>query len=107
MEPNDPSQGDEERLDDLGRRIDAARDHTRKAEPVGEPAGRLNVVYRLSMEFVAAVFVGVGLGLGFDYLTGWKPGGILIGSILGIATAFYSVVRAIRQLNAENDKEGK
>jgi F0F1-type ATP synthase assembly protein I len=105
--PNDPSNGDEERLDDLGRRIDAARDHTRKAEPAGEPPGRLNVVYRLSMEFVAAVFVGVGLGLGFDYVTGWKPAGILVGSILGIATAFYSVVRAIRQLNAENDKRGK
>ena len=28
-------------------------------------------------------------------------------SVLGIAAAFYSVVRAMRQLNAEQDKEGK
>jgi len=104
---NSPSDGDEDRLDDLGRRIDAAREHDRKAEPVAEPPGRLNVVYRLSVEFVASVFVGVGLGLGFDYLTGWKPAGILVGSLLGIATAFYSVIRAMRQLNAENDAKGK
>jgi hypothetical protein len=28
-------------------------------------------------------------------------------SMLGIAAAFYSVFRAMRQLNAEQDKEGK
>jgi ATP synthase protein I len=102
--PNDPADGDDERLDDLGRRIDAARDHIREAKPRVEPRGRVNVIYRLSMEFVAAVFVGVGLGLGFDYVTGWKPAGIIIGSILGIATAFYTVVRAMRQLNADNNQ---
>ena len=103
MGTNDPTDGDDERLDDLGRRIDAVREHSqsREAKPVKEPPGRLNVVYRLSTEFVGAVFVGIGLGLGFDYLTGWRPAGIIIGSILGIATAFYTVVRAMRELNAD------
>ena len=32
---------------------------------------------------------------------------ILVGSLLGIATALYSVIRAMRQLNAENDAKGK
>jgi F0F1-type ATP synthase assembly protein I len=105
--PNDPA-GDDDRLDELGRRIDAAREHIQEAKPRREPAGRVNVVYRLSMEFVAAVFVGVGLGLGFDYVTGLKPVGVILGSILGIATAFYTVVRAMRQMNADaDDSKGK
>ena len=108
MGPNDPAD-DDERLDELGRRIDAAREHnqSQRATPVKEPSGRLNVVYRVSTEFVAAVFVGIGLGLLFDYVTGWKPAGILLGSLLGIATAFYTVIRTMRQLNAENEKTGK
>ena len=44
-------------LDDLGRRIGAARDQTPEAKPA-QPPGRLNVIYRLSTEFVAAIFVG-------------------------------------------------
>jgi ATP synthase protein I len=106
--PNDPA-SDDERLDELGRRIDAAREQaqSQKAEPVKEPPGRLNVVYRVSTEFVAAVFIGIALGLGFDYVTGWKPAGILIGSFLGIGAAFYTVIRTMHQLNAENEKTGK
>jgi F0F1-type ATP synthase assembly protein I len=36
-----------------------------------------------------------------------KPIGILLFSVLGIAAAFYTVFRAMRQLNAEQDNEGK
>jgi ATP synthase protein I len=97
---------DKRRLDDLGRRIEAVRDQHPEPKPA-QPSGRLNVVYRLSTEFVAAVFVGVALGWGFDTLTGWKPVGIILFSMLGIAAAFYSVFRAMRQLNAEQDKQGK
>jgi ATP synthase protein I len=105
--PTDQSEDpDQERLDDLGRKIEAARGPATASKPAQSP-GRLNVVYKLSTEFVAAVFVGVGLGLGFDYLTGLKPLGIILFSLLGIATAFYAVLRAMRQLNVEQTKEGK
>ncbi|MFM9865309.1 MAG: AtpZ/AtpI family protein [Micropepsaceae bacterium] len=97
---DDPGQ---KRLDDLGRQIEAVREQQPKAKPA--PSGRLNVVYRLSSEFVAAVFVGLALGWGFDALTGWKPIGIVLFSILGIAAAFYVVFRAARQLSAEQDKK--
>ena len=102
----DSDDPDKRHLDDLGRRIDAVRGSQPEAKPA-PPSGRLNVVYRLSTEFVAAVFVGLALGWGFDYFTGFKPVGIIVFSMLGIATAFYSVFRAMRQLNAEQDKEGK
>ena len=97
---------DKRHLDDLGRRIEAVREHAPQAAPA-QPPGRLNIVYRLSTEFVAAVFVGLALGWGFDYVTGWKPVGIIGFSVLGIATAFYMVFRAANQLAAEQDKKGK
>lgn len=102
----DSDDPDKRHLDDLGRRIEAVRAQHPEAKPA-QPPGRLNVVYRLSTEFVAAVFVGVALGWGFDALTGWKPVGIILFSMLGIAAAFYVVFRAMRQLNAEQSKEGK
>jgi ATP synthase protein I len=100
---DDPGQ---KRLDDLGRKIEAVREQHPEAKPA-QPSGRLNVVYRISTEFVAAVFVGLAVGWGFDALTGLKPIGIILFSVLGIAAAFYTVVRAMRQLNAEQDNEGK
>jgi ATP synthase protein I len=96
----DPGQ---KRLDELGRKIEAVRELQPKPKPA--PSGRLNVVYRLSTEFVAAVFVGLALGWGFDALTGWKPVGIVVFSMLGIGAAFYNVFRAARQLSAEQDKK--
>lgn len=102
----DSDDPDKRHLDDLGRRIDAVRGSQPEAKPA-QPSGRLNVVYRLSTEFVAAVFVGLALGWGFDKLTGWKPVGIIGFSLLGIAAAFYAVVRAMRELDADQNKQGK
>jgi ATP synthase protein I len=105
-DPSDQSENsDQDRLDELGKKIEAARESEPKPRPA-EPSGRLNVVYRLSTEFVASVFVGIALGWGFDLVTGLKPVGIILFSMLGIGAAFYSVFRVMRQLNAEQNKEG-
>ena len=86
----DSDDPDKRHLDDLGRRIEAVREQHPEAKPA-QPSGRLNVVYRLSTEFVAAVFVGLALGWGFDYLTGLSRSESSPFSVLGIAAAFYSV----------------
>jgi ATP synthase protein I len=97
---------DKDRLDDLGRKIEAARGST--SDSVQKtPSGGLNIAYRLSTEFVASVFVGAALGWGFDFVTGLRPVGIILFSILGVVAAFYSVFRAARELAAEQSKEGK
>lgn len=51
------------------------------------------------------MFVGIALGWGFDVVTGLKPVGIILFSMLGIGAAFYSVFRVMRQLNADQTKE--
>jgi ATP synthase protein I len=105
--PSDQSEDpDQERLDALGRKIEAARKTAPESVPA-RPSGHVNIAYRLSTEFVASVFVGLALGWGFDALTGLRPVGIFVFSILGIAAAFYSVFRVMRELNAAQKKEGK
>ena len=105
--PKDQSEDpDQDRLDELGRKIEAARGASPEPGPQRPAAGR-NLASRLPTEFVASVCGGAALGWGFDRLTGLKPVGIVLFTILGIATAFYSVFRAMRQLAAEQEKEGK
>jgi len=97
---------DQDRLDELGRKIEAARGASPEQGPQRPAAGR-NLAYRLPTEFVAAVFVGAAFGWGFDRLTGLKPFGIIVFMILGMAAAFYSVFRTMRRLAADQEKEGK
>ena len=96
---------DQDRLDDLGKKIEAARGPEPEPRPP-QSSGRLNVVYRLSTEFVASVFVGLALGWGFDLITGLKPVGIILFSMLGIGAAFYSVFRVMRELDADQNNKG-
>jgi ATP synthase protein I len=107
INPTDQSENPEQdRLDELGRKIEAARGASPDQGPQRPAAGR-NIAYRLPTEFVAAVFVGAALGWGFDRLTGLKPVGIVLFTLLGMAAAFYSVFRAMRQIAADQEKEGK
>ena len=45
----------------------------------------------------ACVGVGVGAGLWFDHVTGFAPGGLLIGIVLGAVAAVLSVLRQVRR----------
>lgn len=105
-DPTDQSENaDQERLDELGRKIEAARKSSPEESPQ-RPSASHNLAYRLPTEFVAAVFVGAAFGWGFDVITGLKPVGIIVFSILGIVAAFHLVFRLMRKLEADK-KEGK
>lgn len=55
---------------------------------------------------MAAVFVGAAFGWGFDVITGLKPVGIIVFTILGIVAAFSLVFRLVRKPDADKN-EGK
>ena len=55
----------------------------------------LGLGLKISLDFVAAVVVGVLIGLGFDMLFNSKPIFFLIFLILGIAAGFMSMYRSI------------
>jgi F0F1-type ATP synthase assembly protein I len=45
----------------------------------------------------ACVGLGAGAGLWFDHVTGFAPGGLLIGIVLGTVAAVLSVLRQVRR----------
>jgi len=50
---------------------------------------------KLASEFLAAVVVGVLLGLGFDQITGFAPWGLVVFLFLGFASGVLNMLRAV------------
>ena len=56
---------------------------------------------RLGSEFVAAIFVGAGLGYIIDMFLPTRPWGLVVLLLLGFAAGVLNVVRTTAQMNAE------
>ncbi len=85
----------------LGKRIEAAQRAHRPAHRVREgdqDKSALGVGFRVGLEFVVAVGVGVALGWAFDRWLGTKPWGLLAFILLGIGAGMMSVYRVIAGL---------
>jgi len=50
---------------------------------------------KLASEFLAAVVVGVLLGLGFDQITGFSPWGLVVFLFLGFASGVLNMLRIV------------
>jgi len=57
------------------------------------PSGAAQAI-KLSSEFLAAVIVGIVLGLGFDQLVGVSPWGLIVFLFLGFAAGVLNVLRS-------------
>ncbi|WP_419903592.1 AtpZ/AtpI family protein [Kiloniella sp.] len=102
-----PDPEDRSSLTDLDKRLRAARE---RQEQVNKPAssnraeaaGGMAVGFRISVEIVAALIMGFGIGYYLDLWLGTKPWLMIIFFFLGIGAAFVNVVRVAKQL--ENKK---
>src|SRR5690606_13832366 len=86
---------DSERLQDLERRLrerEAAK-AARSGRSGHAQMGALGAAWRMSLELVAALFVGGGLGLLLDRALHTAPWIMLVGLILGFAAGVRSAVR--------------
>ncbi len=105
-------------LEDLDRRIQAARDLRAAREGRG-PGDRaqsegMAVGLRIAVELAAALLVGAGIGLLLDYWLGTRPWMLVLFFILGTAAGFLNVYRTSQELDrrarerksAERDKHG-
>lgn len=90
--------------EDLGQRIaraqakrpvSAAADQMRQREMSGMGRG-----FRLASEFVAAIIVGVGLGLLVDFFLPTRPWGLIVLMLLGFGAGILNVVRATAEINS-------
>jgi ATP synthase protein I len=95
---------------DLGDRIAKAkaqqeekanRAERQRKNSVNTPA---SMALRYSSELVAAVVVGVGLGLLIDHFAKTSPWGLLVMMGFGIAAGMRNLMRAARQLTDEAQK---
>ena len=85
-------------LEDLDERLRAARSH-RNGTAKGESGkgrgkqGGLGTALRVGVDLVAALVVGVGIGLLLDYWLDTKPWFLILFFLLGAAAGFLNVFR--------------
>ncbi|MEQ1771810.1 MAG: AtpZ/AtpI family protein [Devosia sp.] len=91
--------------EDLGERIARAKSHRPAAAAAEQMRQRemsgMSRGFRLASEFVAAIFVGAGLGLLVDYFLPTRPWGLLVLMLLGFAAGVLNVIRATADMNAD------
>lgn len=89
-------------LSDLDRRLQQARDRETAADvnrPSIKPApSGLGIAFRVGVELVSALAVGVGLGLLLDYWLGTGPWFLIVFFFLGSGAGILNVYRAARGL---------
>ncbi len=86
-------------LDDLANRLKKARgpeDQARRSEMLSPnlPGSAMGLAFRVGVELVAGVAVGVAIGYGFDYWLGTKPWLMIVFFFLGAAGGMMNVYRA-------------
>ena len=60
-----------------------------------------NFAFKISTELIAALIVGVGIGLIVDNYTGTKPFGLIIFFILGAFAGFLNIYRVMRRIEKQ------
>ena len=89
--PNDPS--DAENLKDMDQRLNAiaARERSEKPDMAAEVGA--NKGYQALGELVGGILGGLGLGWLSDHYLHTRPWGMIVGAILGMVAAVYTIVK--------------
>ena len=102
------TEGDPRNLDKLDAKLKAARD---RIEGRGEGSKKTSyndslagVGYRMSIELVVGICVGLGLGWLIDSRMGTKPWFMLILMFLGLVAGIFNVVRLSKDVQRRIDK---
>ena len=102
-DPDKPSS-----LQDLDRRLKAVRERQRQASRPGRGAissRGMNLGFRIAVELLAALVVGVGLGVVLDDWLGTSPWLLILGFFLGSGAAVNNVMRTAKELEAARRRE--
>ena len=91
---------DDDKLRELKDRIETAKSshtpNTKKNKESGAGFG-----FKISTEIIAALVVGVGIGLIVDKYLGTKPFGLIIFFIFGALAGFLNIYRVMRRIEKQ------
>jgi len=85
----------------LGERIDQARREQFQRRGSGRgasPQGPLGIAFRIAIELVAALGVGLAIGWGLDRVLGTRPWGLIVFFFIGAVAGMLNVFRAAKEI---------
>ena len=91
---------DEEKLQKLKERIQTAKSINKSQQKTKKESGA-GFGFKISTEIIAALVVGVGIGLIVDKYLGTKPFGLIIFFIFGALAGFLNVYRVMRRIEKQ------
>ena len=91
-------------LEEFSRRLELARKAGKTDDAVATARGKaMGHGFRLASELIAALIVGLLLGLGVDAFFGVSPLGLLAGMFLGFAAGVTNVSRAMKPDKSDDE----
>lgn len=107
----DPNQ--QERLQQLEARIEAAKERSAPKPRVDEHYSQAQLAWRMVIELVAGLGIGFGIGYGLDWLFGTLPIFMVLFVLLGLAAGVKTMLRSAQEIQdkklaeqAERNDEG-
>ena len=91
---------DEDKLRELKDRIETAKLSNTPINKKNKESGA-GFGFKISTEIIAALVVGVGIGLIVDKYLGTKPFGLIIFFIFGALAGFLNVYRVMRRIEKQ------
>ena len=95
-------------LSSLDAKLKAARERNKGPGEASAPAegpGGLGTGSRLSVEIIASLLAGLGLGWVIDHFAGTGPLFMLVFMFLGIGLGIYNVIRISKRQQDEENKQ--
>ncbi len=99
------SNGDD---DDLGARIDAAREaqKPKRGDNVAAKYNALSLAWRMTLELVVGTALGFGIGYGLDLLLGTAPLFLIVFLLLGFAAGVRVVMSTAKDASRQGGDDG-
>ena len=93
-----PDASDRKRLDALGQRLDEVKAAREPPETVRRDVNQAQVAWRMVIELVTGLLMGLGIGYGLDSLFGTVPVFLVLFTLLGFAAGVRTMMRTAREI---------
>ena len=90
-----------EKLDNLDRKLEEFKSRKDKIGP--KQLKVQNDGWRMIIELVTGMLLGIGLGMGLDYLVGSEPVFLIVFSLLGFVAGVKTMMTTAKKMNETNN----